>query len=127
LAAWYRADARAIAALYEPDGDFVSPTGDHAIGQYAIESFYTAAFKNGYAGSGASASVVHSRSLSATILLIDGTWAINPTAASKITKPESGLFIAVLRRRENGWRVVALREQTSSRMFHELEAHQQDQ
>lgn len=120
LAAWHRADAHAIAAMYETDGDFVSPTGDHAVGPAAVESFYTAAFENGYAGSGASATVVHTRSLAPTMLLIDGTWAIRPTSASKITEPEAGLFVVVLRRHQDHWRIVALREQTSSGSFREL-------
>src|SRR5262249_42796902 len=93
LSAWGRADAHAIAAQYEPDGDFVSPTGDHAVGHGAIEAFYKAAFEAGYAGSTATATAAHVRAMSATFALIDGYWTIQPTTASKITEPESGLFV----------------------------------
>jgi len=120
LSAWGRADAHAIAAQYEPDGDFVSPTGDHAVGQGAIEAFYRAAFDAGYAGSAATATAAHVRPLPATFALIDGYWTIQPTAASKITEPESGLFFALLRWRDGQRWISALREQTSAKELREL-------
>jgi uncharacterized protein (TIGR02246 family) len=120
LTAWSRADAHAIAAQYEPDGDFVSPTGDHAFGRDAIEAFYRAAFDTGYAGSAATATATHMRALSATFALIDGCWTIQPTATSSIAEPESGLFFAVLHRHDGRWWIAALREQTSARELHEL-------
>jgi uncharacterized protein (TIGR02246 family) len=120
LSAWGRADAHAIAAQYEPDGDFVSPTGDHAVGHGAIEAFYRAAFEAGYAGSAATATAAHVRLLSTTFAVIDGYWTIQPTAASKITEPESGLFFALLRWHDGQWRISALREQTSAIELREL-------
>ncbi len=120
LDAWRHTDAAAIAAQYEPDGDFVSPSGDHAAGQRAIESFYEAAFDHGYAGSTASATVVHVRGLSPTIALIDGSWSIAPSPTSKITTPEAGLFFAVLHQHGGRWWIAALREQTSARMLSEV-------
>lgn len=120
LRAWGRADARAIAALYEPDGDFISPTGDHAVGRSTIEGFYRAAFEAGYAGSSATATAVHVRGLSAGFALVDGYWTIRPTAASKITEPESGLFSALLHWHDGHWWISALREQTSAKRLREL-------
>ena len=120
LSAWGRADAHAIAAQYEPDGDFVSPAGDHAVGHGAIEAFYRAAFEAGYAGSVATATAAQVRSLSATFAVIDGYWTIQPTAASKITEPESGLFFALLRWHDGHWWISALREQTSAKELREL-------
>jgi uncharacterized protein (TIGR02246 family) len=120
LSAWGRSDARAIAAQYEPDGDFISPTGDHARGHDAIEAFYRAAFEAGYAGSVATAEVVHVRRVSATFALIDGYWTIQPTAASKIVVPESGLFFALVHWHDGHWWIAALREQTSARKLREL-------
>jgi uncharacterized protein (TIGR02246 family) len=111
LDAWRRADARAIAAQYEPDGDFVSPGEDHAVGRNAIEAFYKAAFEHGYAGSGATAKIVHTRAISGSLALVDGSWTIDPTAASKITRPESGHFVALVRLHGSRWWIVALREQ----------------
>ena len=120
LSAWHRSDAHAIAALYDPDGDFISPTGDHAVGHDAIEAFYTAAFEAGYAGSDATATAAHVRMLSATFALVDGNWSIQPTAASKITEPESGLFFALLHWHDGHWWISALREQTSAKELREL-------
>jgi uncharacterized protein (TIGR02246 family) len=119
LEAWRHADARAMAAQYAPGGDFVSPAGDHAVDRGAIESFYRAAFGHGYAGSNAAASVIHVRSLSQTLMLVDGTWTITPTASSQITESEAGIFVAVLTRRGDRWWISALREQTSASVLRE--------
>jgi hypothetical protein len=60
--------------------------------------------------------------LSATFALVDGYWTIQPTTASKITEPESGLFFAVLHWHGGHWWISALREQTSARELRELNA-----
>jgi uncharacterized protein (TIGR02246 family) len=120
LSAWNRTDSHAIAAQYEADGDFVSPTGDHAIGRRAIEAFYRAAFEAGYSGSAATATAAQVRTLPTGFALIDGYWTIQPTAASRITEPESGLFFALLHRHNGRWWISALREQTSARALREL-------
>ncbi len=120
LNAWDHADSAAIAAQYEPDGDFVSPDGMHAAGRRAIAAFYEAAFARGYAGSRALADVIHVRSLSTTVVLADGSWSIEPTSASK-RQPESGLFFAVLHRQGGHWRIAALREQASARTLRDVD------
>ena len=120
LTAWRRADAHAIAALYGPDGDFVSPTGDRAVGPGDIEAFYQAAFKAGYAGTDATATAAHVRALSASFVLVDGSWSIQPTSTSQVTEPESGLFCAVLRWHGGRWWIVALREQSSGTELRDL-------
>jgi len=45
---------------------------------------------------------------------------IQPTAASKIAEPESGLFVALLHWHDGRWRISALREQTSAKKLREL-------
>jgi uncharacterized protein (TIGR02246 family) len=120
LRGWSRADAHAIAAQYEMKGDFISPDGLHAQGRREIEAFYSEAFARGYAGSHASATVIHVRNLSATLALADGIWSIEPTLASKVRQPEAGLFVAVLHRRAGRWWIAALREQSSARTLREL-------
>ena len=64
LTAWRHGDAHAVAELYESQGDFVSPTGVHAVGREAIEGFYRTAFAKGYKGSDASAKILQSRAIS---------------------------------------------------------------
>jgi uncharacterized protein (TIGR02246 family) len=115
LAAWNRADAHSIASQYEANGDFVSPDGMHAEGRQAIEAFYAGAFARGYAGSRATANMVHVRNVTGSIALVDGSWSIEPTPASKVQQPEAGLFFAVLHRRGGRWWIAALREQSSAR------------
>lgn len=124
LDAWNRADAHAIAAQYDTHGDFVSPDGMHAEGRQDIEAFYTGAFARGYAGSHATATVVHVRNLSGTIALVDGAWGIEPTSASKVRQPEAGLFFAVLHRHGGRWWIAALREQSSAGTLRELDTHE---
>ena len=121
LDAWNRTDAHAIAAQYETTGDFVSPDGMHANGRQAIETFYAGAFARGYAGSRATATLVHVRNLSGTIALVDGAWRIEPTSAAKVRQPEAGLFFAVLRRHGVRWLIAALREQSSAGTLRELD------
>jgi uncharacterized protein (TIGR02246 family) len=122
IGAWRRSDAHAIAGRYEPDGDFVSPTGDHAAGRQSIEAFYRVAFEAGYAQSDATATILHVRDLSAAYAIIDGSWTILPTKASRITQSESGLFVAMLHQHDGRWWIVALREQSSARMMREMGA-----
>lgn len=120
LRAWRRADAKAISEQYEPDGDFVSPTGDHAAGRQSIEAFYRTAFSAGYAQSDAAATVLHVRDLSPAYAIVDGSWIISPTKSSKITQSESGLFVAMLCRHDGRWWIVALREQSSAQKMREI-------
>ena len=124
LDAWNQADAGGIAGQYETTGDFVSPDGMHAGGRQQIESFYRGAFAGGYAGSRATATVAHVRNLSGEVALVDGSWTIEPTPASKVRQPEAGLFFAVLHRRGGRWQIAALREQSSARTFRELDTFQ---
>lgn len=120
IEAWRRADAKSISAQYELDGDFVSPTGEHASGRQMIETFYRTAFEAGYAQSDATGTVLHVRGLSPDYALIDGLWMIVPTKSSKITQSESGLFVAILHRHNGRWWIVALREQSSAQRMREL-------
>lgn len=122
LNAWDRSDAHGIAAQYEARGDFVSPDGMHAEGRREIETFYQGAFARGYAATRATAKLLHVRNLSGTVALADGMWTIQPTPASKVRRPEAGLFFAVLHWSAGHWRIAALREQSSATAMGELEA-----
>jgi uncharacterized protein (TIGR02246 family) len=124
LAAWNRADAHAIAAQYEANGDFVSPDGMHAEGRQAIQAFYAGAFARGYAGSRATADMLHVRNVTGSIAVVDGSWSIEPTPASKVQQREAGLFFAVLHRHGGRWSIAALREQSSATSLRELDTRE---
>ena len=120
LDAWGHSDAARIAAAYEPTGDFVSPTGDHATGRAQIQAFYASAFAAGYAGSVATAKIIHLRHITSAVAIADGVWDIQPTPNAKITRPELGIFSAVLVYNSGHWRIAALREQSSARELRDL-------
>ena len=120
LDAWGHSDAARIAAAYEPTGDFVSPTGDHAAGRAQIQAFYASAFAAGYAGSVATAKIIHLRHITSTVAIADGVWDIQPTPNAKITRPELGIFSAVLVYNSGQWHIAALREQSSARELRDL-------
>lgn len=115
MAAWDRADARAIAAQFAPDGDFINPTGFYARGPAAVEAFYSAAFARGYAGSIGRFELRGVRRLARDVI-VDGVWSIEGARdADGRTRPtERGLATGVLVRGADGWRVALLREQANS-------------
>lgn len=113
VAAWDRADAKALGAQFAPDGDFINPTGTYARGPAAIQAFYAAAFAAGYAGSRGSFHLVAARRLAPGVVAVDGDFSIsgarNPNGAAR--ESEGGIASAVLVRRQGVWRVALLREQ----------------
>jgi uncharacterized protein (TIGR02246 family) len=124
MAAWSAGDAKAIAALFAADGDFVNPDGYRASGRAAIEAFYAGAFARGYAGSRGIGEVVAQRAVVPGLVLIDGRWNISGAKTENGTpRPmEQGILTALLREESDGWRIVALRESNSASDFHMLSA-----
>lgn len=112
MQAWNAADAKGLSALFAPDADLVTPAGVDSKGRNAIAAFYTAAFARGYAGSKGVGEVVHMRMLSSDIVLIDARFSI--VGAKKedgsARADENGIMTAVLGRTEQGWQILALRE-----------------
>ena len=60
---WSKADAKALAALFAPDADLVTPDGIVVKGRDRIGAFYAYAFANGYAGSRGAAEIAQTRAL----------------------------------------------------------------
>ena len=120
MQAWSAGDAKAIAALFAPDADFVSPDGVKASGRGNIEMFYAAAFARGYAGSRGIGEVVATRLITPDLALIDGRWSISgaKTETGQARPAERGILAAVLRRDGDGWHIVALREANGASDFH---------
>lgn len=106
--AWGQADPHALAAIYAPDGVLTDPTGAQHTGRGAIESFYAAAFAQGYAGRPAHARIVradqHDGLVTAT-----GAWRIDP-ASNATGGAECGASTLTARRAASSWEIVSLRE-----------------
>jgi uncharacterized protein (TIGR02246 family) len=113
LAAWSRADASAMAAVYAPEGEFIPPGAPPFHGRQAIADFYRMAFDRGYAGSQGAASFSEVTALGAEVILARGTWSIEGAAsAAGPRSKECGSFLLALQRHEakDGWRVAFLQE-----------------
>ncbi|HWS65837.1 MAG TPA: SgcJ/EcaC family oxidoreductase [Steroidobacteraceae bacterium] len=122
--AWNRADAEGIASQFVADGDLVAPDGTRASGQAAIRAFYAAAFQRGYGGSRAGIGIVALRAVGRAVVIVDGTWFIENarTPAGAAAPREEGVATLVAVKTPGGWRVSAVREQTSATTIHDMQA-----
>jgi uncharacterized protein (TIGR02246 family) len=121
LGAWRDGNARDMAAAYESTGDFVNPTGVHAVGRANVEAYYAAAFAAGYAGSALKVNILRTRHLAPTVTLLDGAFRIDPSPGAKITESASGIFSAVLVKKRGRWWIAAMRE-SSAQKFSEVDS-----
>lgn len=119
MQAWNAADAKGLGALFASDADLVTPTGIHSRGRAAIEAFYASAFARGYAGSKGQGEIVHERTLSSDISLIDARFSIagahNQDGSTR--NAETGILAAVIGRTSSGWQILALRENEGAADF----------
>ena len=122
--AWNRADAEGIASQFVADGDLVAPDGIRASGHAAIRAFYAAAFQQGYSGSRAGFSVVALRAIRRDVIIVDGTWFIENarTPGEAVAPREEGVATLVAVKAPGGWRVSAVREQTSATAIRDMQA-----
>jgi uncharacterized protein (TIGR02246 family) len=120
--AWNRADAEGIASQFVADGDLVAPDGIRASGHAAIRAFYAAAFQRGYSGSRAGISVAALRVIRREVIIVDGAWFIENarTPAGAVAPREEGVATLVAVKAPGGWRVSAVREQTSATAIHDM-------
>ena len=125
MQAWNAADAKGLSALFAPDADLVTPTGIDSRGRDAIAAFYATVFARGYTGSKGVGEIVHTRALSSDIILIDARFAI--AGAKKedgsLRGDESGIMTAVLGRTDQGWQILALRENEGAADFTAFPPH----
>jgi uncharacterized protein (TIGR02246 family) len=116
IGAWKHADAQLIGSNFTPDGDFINPTGFHAVGRAAIAHFYDQAFDAGYRGSDAGFVARATRRIAPGVVVIDGEWRISGAhdPDGKLRPEERGIATAVLVKSGGEWRIAVLREQSSA-------------
>jgi uncharacterized protein (TIGR02246 family) len=120
--AWNRSDAEGLALLFVADGDLIIPSGIRASGRAAIRAFYASAFQRGYSGSRAGFSFVAMRTIRRGVIIVDGTWFIDNarTPAGAVAPREEGIATLVAVKTPGGWRVGAVREQTSASAIQDM-------
>lgn len=107
--AWDAGDAKALAALFAPDADIVTPDGTVVSGPAKIEAFYAHVFAQGLKGVPATTQIERVRDLGQGLVLIDSRFAIGDK--------ERGIMAAVVEEQGGIWRIRALRENTRPSAF----------
>ncbi|MFQ5792179.1 MAG: YybH family protein [Acidobacteriota bacterium] len=110
-AAWNNGDAKAIAELFAPDGDSVSPEGELATGREEVEKRYAEDFSETYKGTTISITTTSIRFLEPDVALVDGSYEI---AGMKGPEGEEmpvvkGLYLNVCMKEGGQWLIVSLR------------------
>jgi uncharacterized protein (TIGR02246 family) len=116
IEAWNHSDAAAMAGFFTEDGDLIIPTGLTMCGRAQIQGFYAQVFQSGYAGSKAGFDLQNQRMLERKLALLDIAWSIADarTPAGEARPAERGIATAIVVKTRGGWRIAALREQTSA-------------
>lgn len=106
-AAWSRADAAGLAALYTADGELVSPAGT-AAGRVAIARLYGGGFANGMAATLLTARLEGVRTVAPGVVFGRGGWRLVPRDGGAVVY--CGRYFAVLRRDKRVWRIASFDE-----------------
>ena len=101
-------DATALAALYTPDGDLVSPAGS-AVGRAPVAALYAGSFANGMAATVLTAQLERVRAVAPGVAIGRGAWRLAPRAGGGAVA-YCGRFVTVLRRDEAAWRIASFDE-----------------
>lgn len=122
IAAFDKGDAKAVAAFWTPDGDYVDQLGRRYKGRAEIEKLYTkllAANK----GAKLTVTVTSARLVGTDAAIEDGTTQVTPADGGA---PSSGSFSAVLVKKDGAWYFESVRETvahpaTNAEHFEDLE------
>jgi uncharacterized protein (TIGR02246 family) len=106
LAAFNRGDARAVAAFWTPDGDYVDQVGHKHKGRAALEKLYEKVFA-GNKGAKLTLTITSHKLLSPEVALQEGTTQVAPADGGP---PTAGAFSAVLVKKDGEWYFESVRE-----------------
>ncbi len=106
VAAFQAGDAKAVAAFWTPDGDYVDQAGKHTKGRAAIETLYAGVFAANK-GAKLAVTVTAARPVGTDVLLEDGITEVTPADGGPGT---AARFSAVLVKTGGEWYFESLRE-----------------
>lgn len=106
VAAWNKADSKALAALFAENAISADSSGQTAAGRAAIEAWYTQGFTGPLKGSKLAVTTVDERTITPDLTVTTGTWTLSggtppPGAAS------NGTYINTMVRQGGKWLIAS--------------------
>jgi uncharacterized protein (TIGR02246 family) len=109
--AWAKGDAKALAALYTTDADYVSSTGITAKGRAEIQTAYNTQFSGVYKGTSLKNATTNVRFLKPDIAITNGTFEVTGLRGpgGQEAPPRKGISTSILVKQNGQWLITALR------------------
>ena len=109
--AWAKSDAKALAALYTADADYVSSTGLMARGRAEIEKAYITQMSGAYKGTSLKNATTNIRFLKPDIAITNGTFEVTGLRGpgGQEAAPRKGINTSILVKQNGQWLITALR------------------
>lgn len=104
VAAWNKADVKALVGMYVDNPMRTGPTADVVVGKPAMEQYYQASFAGAAKGTTLTVTQGRTQIVSPDVWLQEGTW---QTAGGK-DGPQRGRYLNTLVRVGGAWRLAAV-------------------
>lgn len=104
VAAWNKADVKALTALYADNAMRTGPTDVVVVGKPAIEKYYQTSFATTAKGTTLTVTPGRTQNVSADVRLQEGTWQV----AGGKDGPQRGRYLNTLVRVGGAWRLAAI-------------------
>lgn len=106
--AYNSGDSKAIASLWNQDGDLFTLSGGIFRGRAEIETFFSKTLSANYKDSQFHLTIDQIRLLGEKVAVIDGEWRITGTSLPQ-NYPSSGIYTQILFKSDGEWRISAAR------------------
>jgi uncharacterized protein (TIGR02246 family) len=103
LAAWNKADVKALVGLYADNSMRTGPTTDVVVGKPALQKYYEASFATTAKGTTLTVNQGRTQNVSADVRVQEGTWVVAGGAA-----PQRGRYMNTMVRVGGAWRLAAV-------------------